>query len=187
VIEYTPFTTSIWKIENFLTPSIAEVLAHRVKEIQRDDAGVNVSNMGGWQSTARDKPEEFMSTTITELQNKVAEIYNKYAVVKEPQLTNYWFNVNGMHDYNTRHNHPFSFFSAIVYLTTPENSGNIVFTRPDRLWETVMMDELTEYNSGTWWFEPVAGDAYIFPSYLDHHVERNESELERISIALNFI
>ena len=41
------------------------------------------------------------------------------------------------------------------------------------------------FNSESWWVNSITGKILLFPSKLAHNVEENESDLQRISIAIN--
>jgi uncharacterized protein (TIGR02466 family) len=102
-----------------------------------------------------------------------------------------WLNVNRAGDFNTLHSHPGCFVSATYYVKVPPDmkGGEIYFRDPRgpavAMYETPGID-LPWVGSGLGIpFSPVAGHLLIFPSWLEHRVEKFEGAGDRISIAFN--
>ena len=89
----------------------------------------------------------------------------------------YWGHIHEKHMSTNTHNHYPHYVSAVLYVAIPEGSGTIVF-RP-----ALNRNDPIAYASH---FPPKRGRFFIFPSYLDHYVTRNQSDQKRISIAFNF-
>jgi uncharacterized protein (TIGR02466 family) len=84
--------------------------------------------------------------------------------------------------------HSNNHFSAVYYIKTPENCGNIVFKK-DSLDEMfpLPIDEYNEVASySTRFITPKSGVLIIFKSNIQHMVEKNKSNNDRVSIAMNF-
>ena len=102
-----------------------------------------------------------------------------------------WINVNRAGDFNVLHCHPGCFVSATYYVKVPANmkGGEIVFRDPRgpavAMYETPGIELPWVGNGSGIPFAPATGLVIIFPSWLEHRVERFESEGERISIAFN--
>jgi uncharacterized RmlC-like cupin family protein len=84
----------------------------------------------------------------------------------------FWFNAMQPGERTARHNHAESdeLLSAVYYLVTPANSGDLVLYAADR----------------TWRISPQAGEFIFFPPELAHEVEENRSQQLRLSVAFNF-
>jgi uncharacterized protein (TIGR02466 family) len=102
-----------------------------------------------------------------------------------------WINVNRAGDHNVLHCHPGCFLSATYYVKVPPamKGGEIAFRDPRgpavAMYETPGI-ELPWVGSGMGIpFSPATGHLLLFPSWLEHRVERFEGEGERISIAFN--
>ena len=102
-----------------------------------------------------------------------------------------WINVNRADDSNTLHCHPGCFLSATYYVKMPaEMKGGEIYFRDPRgpavaMYETPGI-ELPWVGSGIGIpITPATGKLIIFPSWLEHRVERFEGTGERISIAFN--
>ena len=104
-------------------------------------------------------------------------------------INSMWASVNKTGDYNYSHTHLGVDFSGVLYLQTPFNCGDIVFEDENaRFRYNWKLDtEIKEENGyhDSMWFHPTEGRCLIFPAHIRHHVEKNESETDRISIGFN--
>jgi uncharacterized protein (TIGR02466 family) len=184
--EIIPFDTRIYTT----TLSDYTHLISDIKNIKNTTNTVIKSNKGGWQSDVYSIDSlSFMTPMLDEIIPIVKELYIELSIDGIGTDLGYWFNVNNKYDYNISHRHGDSYFSAVVYLKTPVNSGNIVFERPDNMRDFIRFKENKENNWGTYWIEPKENTIILFPSYVPHYVEQNRTEDiddERISIAFNF-
>ena len=156
------------------------------------DKGISRTNVKGWHSTTdmHTKPEYArLVKALYEAQNK---IYQEENYESEPFLGNMWANVNPPGGYNRAHLHPNSTWSGVYYIKTPEKCGELKLkdprtgaemsspkmkksnTLPERLWREVT-------------YIPVAGRCIMFPAWLIHCVEPNDSNDIRISVSFNFL
>ena len=96
-----------------------------------------------------------------------------------------WANISNPKGFNIEHNHPGSFISGVFYLKVPKNSGKIIFRDPR---------PIPDWNGDSFFFhalscntpiEPKEKMLLLFPSWLYHRVETNNSNEERISISFN--
>jgi len=161
----------------------------KVRELKN---GIKVSNRGGWHSRELVYPIEkeltFLLDNITKFVNKVC---SPSLGVPNLQVGNFWININGQYDYNLPHDHQNSILSGTYYVSVPDsNMGDIVFHRDDKA-EFFIHSGIHKtpnmFNSGRVIRSPQEGTFLLFPSWTRHHVERNESNKERISIAFNFV
>jgi uncharacterized protein (TIGR02466 family) len=186
ITEIVPFDTRIYTT----TLSDYRYLISHIKDIKTVNPTVIKSNKGGWQSESYSNDSlSFMAPLLNEIVPLVKEIYTQLSIDGNCTDINYWFNINNRYDYNCSHRHGNSYFSAVVYLKVPTNSGNIVFERPDDMRDFIQFKEDTENNWGSYWIEPKENALILFPSYVPHYVEQNRTENiddERISIAFNF-
>ena len=128
-----------------------------------------------------DYPNTRMSNLVpiyTTISNHFKKYVNsKFLDSNTLQISNIWVNVTSKGEFQNYHNHlsgdptRFTTYSGTIYIKTPKNSGNIVFTNEDL------------YNSIE--IEPKEGTIILFPSYLRHAVTPNLSEKERVSMSFN--
>lgn len=106
----------------------------------------------------------------------------------EIYITQSWANKSKYNQFHPKHKHPNSIISGTM--TFSEDDGDEL--PPIRFHRTIEMfpleltfDEINEFNSGCKWFAPVHGRLLLFPSLLEHDVEKNESSRERATISFN--
>ena len=99
---------------------------------------------------------------------------------------NWWFNVMNGGDITDPHGHsPGPIWSGIYYVKVPAGSGKLCFT-----YNRMHIKEPTFYKYIGHNFQdveviPAEGMMVIFPSWLDHRVDMQQTNEERISIAFN--
>ena len=158
------------------------------QERDKDPIGRKISNHGGWQSNQiniqKDKSELLKKIIIGSV-SKLPISEGVYATVEG------WKNINEPGNFNVKHNHPRSNLSGILWIKTPKDSGNLVFTSPNLFDRYEELDSYTKefkYNSNsymTYYFRPTEGRLLIFPSSLEHEVKENKSNEDRISYSFN--
>jgi len=162
--------------------------AHSLKS---ESDGVVKSNVAGWQSDILTKPNLEISKLVGIINSQLYNLREEFGIKDEFsfQLNNLWININSKFSFNRPHVHPGSVVSGVYYVSVPKNSGNIVFNHPSRTQQYHIQDDAikvsTDINSSTWHITPDAGLLILFPSWLEHYVEPNNNEDERISIAFN--
>ena len=159
------------------------------QERDEDPIGRKISNYGGWQSNQINIQEcksETLKKVIIDSLSEVRSIFKNVSMIIEG-----WKNINAPGNFNVKHNHPRSNLSGVLWIRAPKNSGNIVFTSPqffDRFNELDSYTEEFKYNSNcymTYYFPPTEGRILLFPSSLEHEVEENKSDEDRISYSFN--
>lgn len=184
------FSTPIWCIHPEKHQPINEELLAYIKMAlinNRVPAEENSSAIGGYQSQKfdfRDTPlfsnalEKAIKQVATELQ-----IDPKCKTI----VTDCWANINSPGSYNRKHTHFNSMLSGVYYPSVPEDSGQIVFTDPriQAYIITLPVTRKTGFTSRQIKRTPSAGEFILFPSWLEHSVDINESDKERISVAFN--
>lgn len=101
------------------------------------------------------------------------------------RVTQSWCNYSEKGQWHHVHNHPNSFLSGVFYVQADENKDRIFFHRRRLAELKTPPKEWNPYNSETWWVEVYTGRLVIFPSWLEHRVERVESDKTRISLSFN--
>jgi uncharacterized protein (TIGR02466 family) len=120
----------------------------------------------------------------------IVKEFSKYYGVKEKEVVcnNAWINLAEHGAYQEYHVHPHNHFSAVVYLQTAPNCGDIVFKNPMSVSDMFELDveERNPSNFVTCAYTPENLKVLIFRSNILHMVEKNRSAMDRISVALNF-
>ena len=155
------------------------------------DKGVSKTNYKGWHSTTdmADKPE--YQQLITELMKMQKEEYDNEHIDGHPRLGNMWANINPPDGMNQPHVHPNSLFSGVYYVKSQPKSGRLKIYDP-RPGIQYSMPIRKPGNPGKdlWreaYIDPIPGRIIMFPAWLWHSVEPNESNDIRISVSFNFI
>ena len=161
-------------------------------EWSKRDKGVKRTNMIGWHSTTDMHKIPVFKTLVDELFKMQMEIYKEELLSHEPIIGNMWANINPPGGYNRPHIHPNSHFSGVYYIKAPQNSGEIVFNDPRSGAHMIMPERVKDIKPPSHlWREvrviPLEGRMLMFPSWLWHCVEPNESNDIRISVSFNFI
>ena len=158
---------------------------------KKDPKGVNKTNVNGWHSeTDMNKREEYNPLT-KQLFNMQEEIFEKEYLTEKPVLGNMWANINYPGGYNRPHLHPNSLFSGVYWIKAPEKSGNLMLYEPRQGAQCTMPNRKKGKVPPELWrevhYQPKAGRAIMFPSWLWHEVRSNESNDIRISVSFNFL
>lgn len=153
---------------------------------------------GGWQSG----PIDFASPPIHDLVASVKahlrflaeEIYGFKENVSL-KLVNGWINFNdpGLEPINNNyyHLHTSCFTSLVYYVDCAEDSGELVLIPPHQMVDYALPVQLVEqfniFNSQRWRIQPRTGKLVSHPAWINHFVDPNRSDRERITIAFNAI
>lgn len=184
---------------------IAALRAAILAEKARDDAGVQISNLGGWHS----------ATTMLDWGGEAARALAHKAMTMADEVTGHanpeqasqyswvpemWANVSGAGNANQYHTHPGSFWSAVAYIDDGyEGSADaalggelqlsdprmpmVRMTAPDlRLKDQAGIAQKSEPV-----MRPATGLIVMFPSWLQHAVRPFHGAGTRISVAINLI
>lgn len=176
------FPTIIWKHE--IKQNLDVMLRHILYK-KDNEAGVSVSNVGGWQSEHQDISRDFIDWQMS-LDKAVKQCCTQSGL-PPLRLFNLWFNVNNTSDYNSIHNHHGAVLSGVYYVNVPENSGSIEFYREDDI--EYYLPPLESYNAFTKQkhvVDPEPGMLLLFPGWVKHSVQPNKSKEERVSISFNY-
>ena len=105
------------------------------------------------------------------------------------EITGCWANVNPPGASHGLHSHPNNFLSGVYYVQTPAGADTINFHDP-RIQTGIIrppVTELTAANSDQVVVKVNSGTLLLFPAFLQHSVDANESGAERISISFNLM
>jgi len=106
----------------------------------------------------------------------------------EVYITQSWVINSNPNQYHPKHKHPNSVISGVMFF----DENNDESLPPIRFHRTLEMfpldfefDNLNESNAGCRSFETAQGSLILFPSLLEHDVEKNQSDRVRTSISFN--
>ena len=138
-----------------------------------------------------DRTDTIKDFNMVKLGDLISQHINKYIKDVELQGDNNifrgdsWVNINNKGDSQEWHTHGTAYISGVYYHKVPENSGNLLFKHP------VPYIQQGHFPVGKYIGQKVSvkimpGMIVLFPSWLDHKVEKNKSDDERITFAFNY-
>ena len=185
------FATPIW---TSIIPRHKEVnkkMFAYINSLQKKDrSGIDRSNLLGWHSNNFDleleQPRFFVNSISPQL-NSVLTDMGWDIKKQEVKITGMWAVINKKNSSNAMHIHSNNYISAAYYVKAPVNCGDIVFYDPRfaATYRYPKISKTNKLNSNTVSFQPKEGMLVLFPSYLQHSVNVNKTDEERIVISFN--
>ena len=185
------FPTPVWisEIENFdiINQSLIKFI---YEEKNNDPSGIRRSNIKGWHSKQFDLNHSSLQIFLKTLKPKIEEAILDMGwdtINQIVKITSMWSVVNNQNSFNERHHHGNSALSVAYYVNADENSGDIVFYDPRHAFTFSHPDnsKINDLNGQIKSIKPKSGMLVLFPSYLDHSVNPNNSTKERVVISFN--
>ena len=100
-------------------------------------------------------------------------------------ITQSWLNFTTKEQFHHRHNHPNSFYSAVLYIKACEED-NITFYNPHHLNSyEIYPTQYDLYNSSSWQVPVRENLLLIFPSTTPHSVDTTKHDNMRVSLSFN--
>ncbi len=185
------FSTPIWtsKIDNY--EKINDMMINYIYNLQeRNPEGVVKSNLKGWHSNNFDMKDQQPKNFIEAIKKNINKAINDMAWdlnSQEVKLSNMWAIINKKGAMNQKHHHSNSDLSAAYYVTATEGCGDIIFydPRPGKVYKYPLSNIPNLLNSNNNGVKPESGMLVLFPSYLEHSVNPNTSDNDRIVISFN--
>ena len=165
-----------------------ELIDYVYKMREKDPVGHTISNRRGWQSScfSLDNEDDILQNFLTNCLSEFPPIEKSIKL-----FVSAWININPPEAFNLKHNHPTSDLSGVLWIKSQKDCGNIVFDSPRSFATHQEIESYTEdfkCNNNyfhSYQFNPVEGRILVFPSHLEHHVEFNKSQEDRISVSFN--
>ncbi len=178
--EYELFPTTVWSVSLDLD---LNAIRKEVYEFSKVTPSQRYTNAGGYQGHC---------FNYGPLNDAIKRNIPQY---EDPELGDVyistWVNINNRGAYNRRHTHAdgINLLSGVYYVTVPENSGNIVFhdPRPIRLQSFADMRYYGQDKLHNYKIKAEEDKLLLFPCWLEHEVEPNNTDEDRISISFNLI
>ena len=104
------------------------------------------------------------------------------------EVTNSWVNRHDKGAWTDEHTHPGVQIAIAFYLYAPPNSGRIMFRDPLAYHWAGQPSEYRHTTGSEWYPVDIAtGDLFIFPGWLPHKTEVNQSNESRYVFTVNLI
>ena len=184
------FPTPIY-IADIKHPTLNQELERDIVAWSKQDKGITRTNVQGWHSTTNMHELPQFKKLVDMLYECQRTVYQQEHYESEPFLGNMWANINPPGGMNRAHQHPNSLWSGVYYIKAPKNSGHLkiddprspaAMSRPKQKSDNLPPRLYRETH-----YEPIAGRCIMFPSWLMHCVDPNESNDIRISVSFNFL
>ena len=107
-----------------------------------------------------------------------------------------WFNIYKQNNFQEFHNHSGCAISTIYFVKCDDTSAKVIFKNPYQDMMNIPQSsnialenkkKEVELSGHIIKFQPVPGLLLVFRSHIEHCVERQKSNTERISLAYNFV
>ena len=187
------FPTPVWTLQLDNYQSINEQMYKFIKITQsKDQQGISKSNIKGWHSKdfnmQENEPKNFIKFILPAIEQVITDM-NWEKQKQSININNMWAIINTGGSANLRHQHGNSTISGAYYVRAPKNSGDIVFydPRPAPVYTYPKALNPNLLNAQVNGISPKEGALVLFPSYLDHSVNENLSNDERIVISFNIV
>ena len=185
------FPTPVWTLQLDNYQSINEQMYEFIKINQSKDLeGINKSNIKGWHSKdfnmQENEPKNFIKFILPAIEQVITDM-NWEKQKQSININNMWAIINTGGAANHRHQHSNCTISGAYYVRAPKNSGDIIFydPRPAPVYTYPNAVNPNLLNAQVNGISPKEGALVLFPSYLDHSVNENLSNEERIVISFN--
>ena len=175
--QHNIFETPIWGFmlndQNLQTLDYSEYIL----DLSDTEQTRTKSNMGGWQSrdNLHEDPifQEFNKTLLVASKG-ILENYTD----KDPYIQSMWANINVKGDFNAHHTHEGE-LSGVYYCQVTKDCGKLVLVDP------AVRSNVSLIKNKNFPIHPERLALVMFPSWLEHYVEPNQSDDLRISISFN--
>ena len=184
------FPTLLWKIQ--LRAELRDAMDARIlATIKNMRRGLPEPEPGhGWQSEQTLHEREEFRDLISCVRNVAKSILRFLRIGYDAfEVTGCWANVLAKGAVHKVHSHPNNFLSGVYYVRTHPGADTINFHDPRAQTRIIRppVVELTGENTDQSVVQVTNGTLLMFPSYLEHSVDANMSEEERISISFNIM
>tara|TARA_R100001443_G_C3310569_1_gene167624 strand:+ start:216 stop:794 length:579 start_codon:yes stop_codon:yes gene_type:complete len=154
------------------------------------EKGLKKTNVKGWHSDTNMHQLPQFKSLVDQLFLVIQDVWKEEQLDKQPVLGNMWANINYPGSYNRPHVHPNSLFSGVYFVQANEASGKLVCNDPRPGVQTnkpLRKNKLPQQLWNECHLAPIPGRVIMFPAWLWHCVEPNESNDLRISVSFNFL
>jgi uncharacterized protein (TIGR02466 family) len=184
------FPTLLWKIlvkselRDAIDARILATLGSMRRDLQRLEPGQ------GWQSEQTLHSRDDFQDLVACVRNSTRSILRFLQIGHEAfEITGCWATVLARGAAHKAHSHPNNYLSGVYYVRTLPGADTINFHDPRNQAGVIRppIVELTAENTDQVVVRVTNGTLLLFPSYLEHSVDANASEEERISISFNIM
>lgn len=191
------FSTPIWESSFQSFEENKQIFVDRCLDIQKEQKNLDVTNLKtnnnllGFQSSLNLTKEEIFFP-VFEFVCQIARkaVFDMQLVDSDVYLTSAWININSNKFAILCEHVHYDTFSGVFYIQIPKNSGKLVIKNSsiNPMWQgNALSENKNKFNSEKIKIEPTEGHIFVWPSYLEHSVEPNNHDENRISLSFNII
>jgi len=182
------FPTLVWKVS--LEPRLRDAIDANIEATLASlRHGLPALEPGrGWQSERQLHQHEALDELVGCVRRLTASVLRFLRIGEEAvDITGCWASVLAKGASHRAHSHPNNFLSAVYYVRVRPGSDAINFHDPRRQASVIRppVVELTAQNTDQVVVRVTEGTLLMFPAYLEHSVDANASDEERISVSFN--
>jgi uncharacterized protein (TIGR02466 family) len=187
------WATPIWFFDipsKIINPTNVEQECYSLRDKSESAPILNVS---GWQSqdSLVDKNTPNIHKLFNEIEIQSKSIFKEHGIKNNINVSmgNPWININYKTSTNDVHIHGGAMMSGVYYVKASQDSGDIMFYGDPKLefYNSLYFDIKNKNTHAYVTYKPIVGRVLIFPPWLPHSVETNNSNDDRISIGFNFM
>ena len=185
------YHSDLFKKSDVGTKKQRKVLLDKINYLKENNIDIASGSNPGCFRTSYEYGEEldWLREEIGQLTQDICKFY----VSKEPMFQSVmteqtqqihlsiWTNVNEPGSTNVLHSHKGVSFACTYNLQT-EGTGNLIFKNPANLLNDC---DIKSPFTRNYKIEPKNGDLLVWPSWVPHEVDINNSDKQRINIAIN--
>ena len=184
------FPTLLWKIlvkpelRDAIDAKILATLGNMRRDLPRLESG------HGWQSEQTLHDREELQDLVACVDNATRSILRFLQIGHDAfEITGCWATVLATGAAHKAHSHPNNYLSGAYYVRTHPGADTINFHDPRNQAGVIRppVMELTAENTDQVVVRVTNGTLLLFPAYLEHSVDANTSEEERISVSFNIM
>lgn len=184
------FPTLLWKIlvKRELRDAIDAKILATVGSMRRDFPKLESGH--GWQSEQTLHDREEFQDLVACVDNATRSILRFLQIGHDAfEITGCWATVLARGAAHKAHSHPNNYLSGVYYVRTHPGADTINFHDPRNQAGVIRppVMELTAENTDQVVVKVTNGTLLLFPAYLEHSVDANTSEEERVSISFNIM
>ncbi len=181
------FPTFVWKTQIAL-PTRQAINHQAERELRR--LAPHLEPRQSWQSHQRLHELKAFSELLPCVHHSTAKVLEFLKTgYREFEVTACWATINAPGRGQGVHAHPNSYLSGVYYVQTQSGADSINFHDP-RIQTGIIRPPVTELvaaNADQAVIKVIDGTMLLFPSWLQHSVDPNTSDRERVSVSFNLM
>lgn len=150
------------------------------------------SNIGGWHSDLITGHIPVLNKLFVNISHRLNALHTFFNFRDDLQISisSFWVNINGKGHANVPHTHRGFTFSGVYFVDGQPGSGDLVLVHPSQQFpyhylDLPFKDHSIDKSLGTIHYTPQPGKLVIFPSWIQHYVQPNLTDQDRISIGFD--